>query len=134
MIPRLMILVGTLLADGKYNEDRYTKALRELYMRGALRFPDGSISAACEHMAQENVPQKGVKSTTSGCLPIAVPFALTFPDMNEACERAVRACNITHTHPAAHAAVSTFVTLLYHALHESPDPIGKAVEKAHGRR
>jgi ADP-ribosylglycohydrolase len=127
---QLMLLVGTLLADGKYNEDRYAKALRELYMRGALRFPDGSISAACEHMARENVPQKGVKSTTSGCLPIAVPFALTFPDMNEACERAVRACNITHTHPAAHAAVSTFVTLLYHALHESPDPIGRAVEKA----
>ncbi len=130
MIRRLMILVGTLLADGRYNEDRYATALREIYMRGALRFPDGSISAACEHMAKENVPQKGVKSTTSGCLPIAVPFALTFPDMSEACERAVRACNITHTHPAAHAAVSTFVTLLYHALHESPDPIGKAVEKA----
>ena len=127
---QLMILVGTLLADGRYNEDRYATALRELCVRGALRFPDGSISAACEHMARENVPQKGVKSTTSGCLPIAVPFALTFPDMSEACERAVRACNITHTHPAAHAAVSTFVTLLYHALHESPDPIGKAVEKA----
>ena len=127
---QLMILVGTLLADGKYNEDRYAIALHELYTRGALRFPDGSISAACEHMARENVPQKGVKSTTSGCLPIGVPFALTFPDMSEACERAVRACNITHTHPAAHAAVSTFVTLLYHALHESPDPIGKAVEKA----
>jgi len=127
---QLMILVGTLLADGRYNEERYATALRELCVRGALRFPDGSISAACEHMARENVPQKGVKSTTSGCLPIAVPFALTFPDMSEACERAVRACNITHTHPAAHAAVSTFVTLLYHALHESPDPIGKAVEKA----
>jgi ADP-ribosylglycohydrolase len=127
---QLMILVGTLLADGKYNEDRYATALRELYMRGALRFPDGSVSAACEHVVKENVPQKGVKSTTAGCLPIAVPFALTFPDMNEACERAVRACNITHSHPAAHAAVSTVVTLLYHAIHESPDPIEKAVNKA----
>jgi ADP-ribosylglycohydrolase len=127
---QLMILVGTLLADGKYNEDRYATALRELYIRGALRFPDGSVSAACERVVKENVPQKGVKSTTAGCLPIAVPFALAFPDMNEACERAVRACNITHSHPAAHAAVSTVVTLLYHAIHESPDPIEKAVNKA----
>jgi ADP-ribosylglycohydrolase len=127
---QLMILVGTLLADGKYNEDRYAKALRELYMRGALRFPDGSLSAACEHEVKENVLQKGVKSTTSGCLPIAVPFALSFADMNEACERAVRACNITHSHPAVHAAVSTVVTLIYHTLHESPDPVERAVKKA----
>lgn len=127
---QLMILVGTLLADRKYTEDRYAHALRELCIRGALRFPDGSVSAACERMAKENVPQKGVKSTTSGCLAAGVPFTLSFPDMNEACERAVRACNITHSHPAAHAAISTFVTLLYHALHESPDPVERAVQKA----
>lgn len=127
---QLMILVGTLLADRKYNEDRYAHALRELYLRGALRFPDGSLSAACEHMAKEDVPQKGVKSTTSGCLAVGVPFALSFPDMNEACERAVRACNITHSHPAAHAAISTFVTLIYHSLNESPDPVERAVQKA----
>ena len=127
---QMMVLVGTLLADGKYNEERYAAALRELYARGALRFPDGSISAVCEHPADDNIPQKGVKSTTSGCLPVAVPFALTFPDMNEGCERAVRACNVTHTHPAAHAAVSTLVTLLYHSLHDTPNPIEKALEKA----
>ena len=127
---QMMILVATLLADGKYNEERYATALRELYNRGALRFPDGSISAVCEHPVKENVPQKGVKSTTSGCLSLAIPFALAFPDMNEGCERAVRACNVTHTHPAAHAAVSTFVTLLYHTLHETPNSIDKALEKA----
>lgn len=127
---QLMLLAGTLLADGKFTEDRYADSLRELYLRGALRFPDGTISAVCEHQAKKDEPRKGVKSTTSGCLPLAVPFALAFPDMNEACERAVRACNVTHTHPAAHAAVSTFVTLIYHALHESPDPVGRALEKA----
>jgi ADP-ribosylglycohydrolase len=127
---QMMILVATLLADGKFNEERYMTALRELYTRGNLRFPDGSVSTACEHPVKENVPQKGVKSTTSGCLPIAVPFALTFPDMSEGCERAVRACNVTHSHPAAHAAVSTVVTLIYHALHDSPDPVGKAMHKA----
>ncbi|MGD0079236.1 MAG: ADP-ribosylglycohydrolase family protein [Methanoregula sp.] len=127
---QMMVLVGTLLADGKYNEERYAAALRELYARGALRFPDGSVSAVLEHPVIDNIPQKGVKSTTSGCLPVAVPFALTFPDMNEGCERAVRACNVTHTHPAAHAAVSTLVTLLYHSLHDTPKPVEKALEKA----
>jgi len=127
---QLMLLVGTLIADGKYNEERYSKALREMYNRGALRFPDGSIAAACEHPLQENVPQKGVKSTTSGCLPIAIPFALSYPDMKEGCERAVRACNVTHTHPAAHAAVSTFVTLLYYALNDTPGAIVRALDKA----
>jgi len=127
---QMMILVATLLADGKFNEERYVTTLKELYTRGTLRFPDGSISSVCEQTVKEYVPQKGVKSTTSGCLPIAIPFALAFPDMSEGCERAVRACNVTHTHPAAHAAVSTVVTLIYHALHDSPDPVGKAMHKA----
>ncbi len=127
---QVMILVATLLADGKYNEERYSTALRELYAQGKLRFPDGSVSALCERTIKQKIPQQGVKSTTSGCLPVAVPFGLTFPDMNEGCERAVRACNVTHTHPAAHAAVSTFVTLIYHTLHDSSDPVEKALEKA----
>jgi len=127
---QILILVATLLADGKYNEERYFTALRELYAQGKLRFPDGSVSAVCERKNKENIPHKGVKSTTSGCLPIAIPFSLTFPDMNEGCERAVRACNVTHTHQAAHAAVSTLVTLIYHTLHDSPDPVIKALEKA----
>ncbi len=127
---QVMILVATLLADGKYNEERYSTALRELYAQGKLRFPDGSVSALCERTIKQNIPQQGVKSTTSGCLPVAVPFGLTFPDMNEGCERAVRSCNVTHTHPAAHAAVSTFVTLIYHTLHDTSDPVEKALEKA----
>jgi ADP-ribosylglycohydrolase len=127
---QLMILVATLIADGKYNEERYSSALRELCTLGNLRFPDGTISAVCENSGKKNIPRKGVKSTTSGCLPIAIPFGLTFPDMNEGSERAVRACNVTHTHPAAHAAVSTLATLIYHTVHETPDPIERALEKA----
>jgi ADP-ribosylglycohydrolase len=127
---QLMLLAGTLLADGKFNEERYGAALRELYERGKFRFPDGTISAVCEHPYKPNEPLKGVKSTTAGCLPLAVPFALAFPEISEACERAVRACNVTHTHPAAHAAVSTVVALIYHTLHESPNPVGRALEKA----
>ena len=127
---QLMILVATLIADGKYNEERYSSALHELYDKGNLRFPDGTISAVCENTIKKSTLRQGVKSTTSGCLPIAIPFGLAFPDINEASERAVRACNVTHTHPAAHAAVSTCASLIYHALHNTPDPIQKALEKA----
>ena len=127
---QMMILIGTLLADGKYTDERYALALKELYLRGALRFLDGSVSVACDHLVKDEQAPSGVKSTTAGCLPVAIPFALAYPDLNEATERAVRACNVTHTHPAAHAAVSTVVSLLYYALHEIPDPIGKAQQKA----
>jgi len=125
-----MILVATLLADGKYTDERYGLALKELYAREVLRFPDGSVSAACDHMFSEKILACGVKSTTAGCLPPALPFALAYPDIHEGTERAVRACSVTHTHPAAHAAVSTFITLLYYAIHESPDPVDKALVQA----
>jgi len=125
-----MILVATLLADGKYTDERYGLALKELYAREVLRFPDGSVSAACDHMLSDKAHSSGVKSTTAGCLPPALPFALAFPDVHEGTERAVRACSVTHTHPGAHAAVSTFITLLYYAIHESPDPVDKALVQA----
>lgn len=125
-----MMLVAMLLADGKYTDERYGIALRELYSREALRFPDGSVSAACDHMVREKGHSCGIRSTTAGCLPPALPFALAYPDLHEATERAVRACSVTHTHPGAHAAVSTFITLLYHAIHESPDPVNSALEQA----
>lgn len=127
---QLMILAGSLLADGRFNEERYASALKDLYARGGFRFPDGSISAACEHMLRDAPMVAGVKSTTAGCLPIAVPFALSYPGLSESIERAVRACNVTHTHPAAHAAVSTLVVLIYYALNGSGDAIAQAEKKA----
>jgi ADP-ribosylglycohydrolase len=127
---QLIILAGTLLADGKFNEERYAAALRELYARGALRFPDGSISAACEHMIRDEPTLSGVKSTTAGCLPIAIPFALAYPGISEGVERAVRASNVTHTHEAAHAAVSTLTVLIYYALNGMADAIHQAERKA----
>jgi ADP-ribosylglycohydrolase len=125
-----MLLVATLLADGRYTDERYGLALKELYTREILRFPDGSVTAACEHMVSGKVLSCGVKSTTAGCLPAALPFALVYPDANEGIERAVRACSVTHTHPAAHAAVATFVTLLYYAVHDNPDPVKMAFLQA----
>lgn len=127
---QILILVATLLADGRFNEERYAASLRDLYARGGLRFPDGSVSAACEHLVLDNPAVSGVKSTTAGCLPVAIPFALAYPDQSEGRERAVRACNITHTHPAAHAAVSTLCVLVSAAVHGVSDPIRQAEAKA----
>lgn len=125
-----MILSATLLADGRYTDERYALALKELYSREALRFPDCSVTAACDHMIAEHKTSCGVKSTTAGCLPPTLPFALVFPDIHEAIERAVRVCSVTHTHPAAHAAASTFVTLIYCAVHGAPDPVDRALKQA----
>ena len=127
---QLIILAGTLLADGRFNEERYAQVLKEFYARGGFRFPDGSLSAACEHMLRDDPTVAGVKSTTAGCLSLAIPFALSFPALSEGVERAVRACNVTHTHPAAHAAVSTLVVLIYYALHDSSDAMVQAEKKA----
>lgn len=127
---QLMLLAGTLLADGRFNEERYAVAIKEFYARGSFRFPDGSLAAACEHMLRDNPTITGVKSTTAGCLPLAVPFALSYPGLSEGVERAVRACNVTHTHPAAHAAISTFAVLLYYTINDSGDAILQAEKKA----
>ncbi len=127
---QILLLAGTLLADGRFNEERYASALKELYARGNLRFPDGSVSAACEHMLSDDPTSAGVKSTTAGCLALAIPFVLSYPGLSEAVERAVRACNVTHTHPAAHAAVSTLAVLIYYTLHGSNDAIAQAEKKA----
>ncbi|MEN6442306.1 MAG: ADP-ribosylglycohydrolase family protein [Methanoregula sp.] len=127
---QIMILIATLLADGRYTDERYAEALKELYLREVIRFPDSSVSVACDHLIKDVHRPSGVKSTTAGCLPVSIPFALSYPDLNEACERAVRAANVTQSHPAAHAAVSTFVSLIYHTLHDSPNPIELAQQKA----
>jgi ADP-ribosylglycohydrolase len=76
---QMMILAGTLLADGKYNEDRYATALREFYARGAMRFPDGSISAACEHMMKNAAGRKVSNQQPRDASPLQYPSLLRFP-------------------------------------------------------
>jgi ADP-ribosylglycohydrolase len=81
-------------------------------------------------MIRDNPSSAGVKSTTAGCLALAIPFTLAYPDLSEAVERAVRACNVTHTHPAAHAAVATLTVLIYYTINGSGDAIRQAEKKA----
>jgi ADP-ribosylglycohydrolase len=126
---QLMILAGTLLADGRFTVEKYAAALSDSYSRGILRYPDGSVASACERLIK-GAGKTAVNSTTAGCVSIAVPFALAYRDPKELTERAALACAVTHSHPAAHAAVSTVAILIHHALAADPDPARRASARA----
>lgn len=126
---QLMILAGSLLADGRFSVEKYGAALRDSYERGILRYPDGSVASACERLANK-VEKTAVNSTTSGCLSIAVPFSLAYRDIRELTERATLACAVTHSHPAVHAALATTAVLIHSAILGEKDPAGKAARRA----
>jgi ADP-ribosylglycohydrolase len=123
---QVMLLVAEMVAERRFTAERYARALRDLYRDGLLRFPDGSLQAACEHLLEGKTERIGVLSTTAGCVPVAVPYALSSPDPVEVREQIALACSVTHTHPAAIAAAITVGMLLHHALHGSGEAISLA--------
>ena len=123
---QVMLLVAEMMAERRFTAERYARALRDLYRDGLLRFPDGSLQAACEHLLEGKTERIGVLSTTAGCVPVAVPYALSSPDPVEVREQIALACSVTHTHPAAIAAAITVGMLLHHALHGSGEAISLA--------
>jgi ADP-ribosylglycohydrolase len=125
-----MLLVAEMVAGRKFTPERYARALRDLYRDGLLRFPDGSVQSACEHLLVGKTDQTGVLSTTAGCVPVAVPFALSSPDPVEIREQIALACSVTHTHPAAIAAAVTVGMLLHHSLHGSAEALSLARDVA----
>jgi len=127
---QVMLLVAEMVAGRKFTPDRYARALRDLYRDGLLRFPDGSLQSACEHLLAGKTEGAGVLSTTAGCVPVAVPFALSSPDPVEVTEQIALACSVTHTHPAAIAAATTVGMLLHHALHGSAEALSLARKAA----
>jgi len=126
---QLMILAGTLLADGRFSVEKYAAALRDSFERGILRYPDGSVASACERLAN-GTEKTAVNSTTAGCISLAVPFALAFHDPRELTERASLACAVTHSHPAVHAGLATTAILIHSAVEGECDPLGKAARRA----
>ncbi|MEN6610173.1 MAG: ADP-ribosylglycohydrolase family protein [Methanoregulaceae archaeon] len=126
---QLMILAGTLLADGRFSVEKYGAALRDSFERGILRYPDGSVASACERLAN-GVEKTAVNSTTSGCISLAIPFALAYRDPRELTERASLACAVTHSHPAVHAALATTAILIHSAIEGDGDPLAKASRRA----
>jgi ADP-ribosylglycohydrolase len=125
---QLMILSASLLAGRKFSIAGYAAKLGELHASGELRFPDGSIAAACMHLAGGMTPEEsGVNSTTSGCIPAAIPFALAYRDPVEIRETVAGVASVTHTNPAAIAACTGIAMLLHHTLAGSPDGLDLAL-------
>jgi ADP-ribosylglycohydrolase len=124
---QLMLLSAELLADRRFSIDVYAERLKALYRSGAFRFPDGSVIAACLHLVEGTAPEKsGVNSTTSGCIPAGIPFALAFRDPVEIRETVARVASVTHTNPAAIAGATGIALLIHHTLAGSPDDLDLA--------
>ncbi|MDD1661912.1 MAG: ADP-ribosylglycohydrolase family protein, partial [Methanomicrobiales archaeon] len=95
---QLMLLTAELLAGRTYSLERYAERLQALYQSGGLRFPDGSVVAACVHLLDGSSPREsGVNSTTAGCIPAGIPFALAYQDPVDIRETVARLASVTHT-------------------------------------
>ncbi|NYT05395.1 MAG: hypothetical protein GKC04_03345 [Methanomicrobiales archaeon] len=127
---QLMLAVGELLAEGSYSETAYAGELCKLHAAGKLRFPDGTVAAACEHMAGSGPEKGGIYSATAGCIAPALPFGCICADPVELRERVVKACAVTHTHPAAHAGAVAVAVLIAAAVRAHPDPVSLAWKNA----
>jgi len=124
---QLMLLTAELLAGRAFSLESYAERLKALYRSGVFRFPDGSIVAACIHLLDGSPPQEGgVNSTTSGCLPQGIPFALAYQDPVDIRETVARVCSVTHTNPAAIAGSTGIAMLIHHTLAGSPDDLALA--------
>ena len=126
---QIMLLVAGLLAEGIFSADEYAKGLLALSER--LRFPDGSVMTACERLNSAGPLKSGVFSTTSGCIPPGLPFALAYHNDPVALrENLVSACAVTHTHPAAHAAAVAFAMLIAAEINGMENPFEYAWQNA----
>lgn len=127
---QIALLAAELLVSGNFNRDNYASALKNMYIEKKLRFPDGSVISACRHMIKGNENDPGCNSTTSGCIPLAVPFALAYADDSRRTEQLAQACSVTHTHPGAVAGAVWLATLIRSTIDEDSDPIKKAHKAA----
>jgi ADP-ribosylglycohydrolase len=124
---QLMLLSAELLAEGKFSLEGYAGRLKALHLSGTFRFPDGSVVAACLHLLEGASPEKsGVNSTTSGCIPAGIPFALAYRDPVEIRETVARVASVTHTNPAAIAGSTGIAMLIHHTLAGAPDDLDLA--------
>jgi ADP-ribosylglycohydrolase len=127
---QMMLLMAGMLADGTYSEQGYAAALAKMYMNEELRFPDGAVDAACRHLLLSGERLCGVASNTAGCISIAIPFGLLYPEPVDVTERVVQACSVTHTHPAAHAGAVTVAMLVHYAVRGRSDALSLAEKHA----
>lgn len=127
---QMMLIAADLLARDEFTDQRYAAALKRSYEEGRLRFPDGAVASACEHMAVRGYRECGVSSTTAGTLSLGLPFALVYDDVVDIREQLVQACSVTHTHPAAYAGTIAFALLLYFTRKGSENALALAQKNA----
>jgi len=128
---QLMILTASLLANQRFSLGEYAGKLRDLHGSGEFRYHDGSVVAACLHLDGGMTPEEsGVNSTTSGCIPAAIPFALALHDQVDIRETVARVASVTHTNPAAIAGSTGIAMLVHHTLAGSPDALDLALGEA----
>lgn len=118
---QMMLCAAELLGEGKFTPEEYGKRLAVMHARKRLRFPDGTVSTACARITA-GTSDSGRSSTTSGCMPLAVPFALACKNGDEMRECLRAACEVTHTHPAAYGATISYALFLRAVMHRHPDP------------
>ncbi|MCP1715942.1 ADP-ribosylglycohydrolase [Methanocalculus alkaliphilus] len=127
---QLMLIAGKLLGDREFSEGAYAARLKSCYEDGLLRFPDSALHAVCEHLRDRGWKEAAVHSATSGCVPLAIPFALAYTDIIECSERLVQACSVTHIHPGALAGAVTVGAMIRFTIAGDKDPLAKAAETA----
>jgi ADP-ribosylglycohydrolase len=110
---QLMLIASRLLAGGEWAPETYAKELVRTYDLNKFRYPDGTLFAACGKMKKTgDYTGSGVYSDSAGCISLAVPFALAFRDRKRMAQELLAAVNVTHTHPAAHAAAISYALML----------------------
>ena len=128
---QIALLAAELLVSGNFRQESYARALKNMYIEKKLRFPDGSVLSACRHMIKGNEKDPGCNSTTSGCIPLAVPFTLAYPDDRKRDELLALACSVTHTSQAALAGAIWLATLIRSTIERENEPLKKAQKTAY---
>ncbi len=110
---QLILIASRILAEGAWNNTEYAKELLRTYTMQKFRYPDGTTFAACKKMEKTGeLTGSGIYSDSTGCMGLAIPFALAFKDRKEMAKELLTACTVTHTHPGVHAGVIGFALLL----------------------
>ena len=126
---RIALLAGELFVSGNFTPEKYASKLKQLCDEKKLGFVDGTVYTACRHMA-DKTRASGCNSTTSGCIPLGLSFALVYSDIVQLREELVKACAVTHTNPAAHAAAISFATLIRSVIDGNENPMHEAQKNA----
>ena len=110
---QIILIASRILAEGAWNNTNYAKELLKTYTLQKFRYPDGTTFAACKKMEKTgDLTGSGIYSDSTGCLGLAIPFALAYKDRKEMAKDLLSACTVTHTHPGVHAGTIGYALFL----------------------